>query len=370
MNEAETEKAGKKKVLVITNHSYMFWRFRRELVQELMKEYTVIISTPFVGHEEDLKELGCEMIETAVDRRGINPVTDFKLYRTYVNMLKEEKPDIVLTYSIKPNIYAGFACQMLKIPYYVNVQGLGTAFQKPGLAQVVTLLYKVALKKAETVFFENEGNAELFRQKRITPKEQQVVLSGAGVNLEDYLCKPYPENDKTHFLYLGRIMKEKGMDELFYSVSKLHEKYEDKIVLDLVGFFEDEYKEQVEELVQKGIAVFHEFQEEPRPYYEAADCVVLPSYHEGMSNVLLEAAAIGRPIITSDIPGCREAVEENVSGFLCRVKDKEDLLRKMEEFMELSQEERAEMGQKGRLHVEKKFDKERVVRKTCLEIVT
>lgn len=364
------QKTGKKKILVITNHSYMLWRFRRELIQELMKKYTVVISTPFVGHENDFKELGCEMIETPVDRRGINPATDLKLFRTYVRILKEERPNMVLTYSIKPNIYAGFACQMLKIPYCVNVQGLGTAFQKPGLAQAVTLMYKMALKKAKTVFFENEGNAELFRQKKITPKRQQTLLPGAGVNLEYYPCRPYPENDKTHFLYLGRIMKEKGMDELFYAVSKLHEKYGDKMVLDLVGFFEDEYKEQVEELVQKGIAVFHGFQEEPRPYYEAADCVVLPSYHEGMSNVLLEAAATGRAIITSDIPGCREAVEENVSGFLCRVKDKEDLLRKMEEFMELSQEERAEMGLKGRLHVEKKFDKERVVRKTCLEIVT
>lgn len=358
-----------KKILVITNHSYMLWQFRRELIQELMKEYSVVISTPFVGHEEDFARLGCRMIETPVDRRGINPATDLKLYRRYTRLLKKERPDMVLTYSIKPNIYAGFACRMRKIPYCVNVQGLGTAFQKPGLAQAVTLMYKVALKKAKTVFFENEGNAELFREKKITPKAQQTILAGAGVNLEYYSCKPYPEHDTIHFLYLGRIMKEKGIDELFYAVRKLHEKYGSRLVLDLVGFFEDEYKEQVEQLVQDGIAVFHGFQQEPRPYYEMADCVVLPSYHEGMSNVLLEAAATGRPVITSDIPGCREAVEKNTSGLLCQVQSREDLLRNMEAFLKMSKEEREEMGQAGRRHMEKNFDKEEIVKKTCKAII-
>lgn len=346
----------------------MLWQFRRELIQELMKEYSVVISTPFVGHEDDFARLGCRMIETPVDRRGINPVTDMKLYRTYVELLKKETPDMVLTYSIKPNIYAGFACRMRKIPYCVNVQGLGTAFQKPGLAQVVTIMYKMALKKAKTVFFENEGNAELFRKKKITPKAQQTILAGAGVNLEYYSCKPYPEHDTIHFLYLGRIMKEKGIDELFYAVRKLHEKYGSRLVLDLVGFFEDEYKEQVEQLVADGIAVFHGFQQEPRPYYEMADCVVLPSYHEGMSNVLLEAAATGRAVITSDIPGCREAVRDGESGFLCPVKDRNMLECVMEKFLCLSREQREAMGNTGRKHMEKYFDKEKVVKKTCQTI--
>lgn len=371
-----------KKILVITNHSYMFWRFRKELVQELLKKNKVVISTPFVGHEKDLEALGCKMIETSVDRRGINPATDLKLFRTYRKLIKKEKPDMVLTYSIKPNIYAGYACRMMKIPYCVNVQGLGTAFQKPLLSAVVTKMYRTALKKAKTVFFENEGNAKLFREKRITPKEQQVVLPGAGINLEEYPYKPYLgkedlresanqplDEDSVRFLYLGRIMREKGIDELFYAIRKLHEKYGKKVALDLVGFFEDEYKEQVEELVQNGIAVFHGFQEEPRPYYAAADCVVLPSYHEGMSNVLLEAAATGRPVITSDIPGCREAVRDTVSGYLCRVKDKEDLFEKMDRFAALTWPERLEMGQAGRKLVEEKFDKKKVVRKTVLEIM-
>lgn len=358
-----------KKILIITNHSYMLWQFRRELIQELLKRYEVAVSTPFVGHEEDFRTMGCEMIETAVDRRGINPVTDYHLLKKYAAMIRDEKPDLVLTYSIKPNIYAGLICRMKKVPYCVNVQGLGTAFQKRGLAQAVTVLYKIALKGAGTVFFENEGNAKLFRDKHITPGAQQSVLPGAGVNLDFHHQTQYPGNDPVHFLYLGRIMKEKGIDELFYAVRKLHEKYgKNAFVLDLVGFFEDEYKEQVEQLKAEEIAVFHGFQPEPRTYYQAADCVVLPSYHEGMSNVLLEAAAAGRPLITSDIPGCREAVDVGRSGYLCPAQDKEALCSAMERFLHLTAEQRQQMGNAGRKYMETKFDKKTVVEKTITAI--
>lgn len=279
----------KKKLMVITNHSYMLWQFRRELIGKLMEDYDVIISTPFVGHEDDFKAMGCTMIETDVDRRGINPKTDMKLYLTYRRLLKEHHPDMVVTYSIKPNVYAGYACRQMRIPYCVNVQGLGTAFQKKGLREIVIRMYKTALKKAKTVYFENKGNAKVFLQEQIIRREQMCLLKGAGVNLKYYTYQKYPENDKVHFLYLGRIMKEKGMDELFYAVKELQRK-EVPFVLDLVGFFEDEYKEKIDKLVDAGIAVFHGFQEDPRPYYAMADCVVLPSYHEGMSNVLLDTA--------------------------------------------------------------------------------
>lgn len=357
-----------KKILIITNHSYMFWRFRKELTEELLKNYEVVLSTPFVGHEKDLEALGCKMIETKVDRRGINPVTDLKLISIYFKMLKQEKPDTVITYSIKPNIYAGIACRLLKIPYCVNVQGLGTAFQKKGITELVTVMYKTAVKKAQTVFFENQENARIFREKKITPEQQQTVLPGAGINLEEYKYMPYPENEKIHFLYLGRIMKEKGIDELFYAIKELYKEYGDKVVLDLVGFFEDEYKEQVEQLVKDGCAVFHGFQNDPKPYYAKADCVVLPSYHEGMSNVLLEAAAMGRAIITSDIPGCREAVDSEKNGVLCKVKDKDSLHCAMKKVIEMTIEEREQAGKFGREKMEKEFDKNKVVQMTVRKI--
>lgn len=353
-----------KKLLAITNHSYMFWQFRRELMEELQKDYEVAVSTPFVGHEKDLSDMGLRMIQTEVNRRSINPRTDLKLLMTYYRLLKEEKPDMVITYSIKPNIYAGLACRRLKIPYCVNVQGLGTAFQKPSLASVASLLYRSACKRAKAVFFENAGNAQEFIDRRIVPEQKITVLPGAGVNLDYYTYADYPEHEEIRFLYLGRIMKEKGVDELFQAVRRLHAEYGRRVQLDLVGFFEDEYREKVEQLTADGIAVFHGFQSDPRPFYANADCVVLPSYHEGMSNVLLEAAASGRCIVTSDIPGCREAVDDGTSGFLCRPGDADSLTEQLRRVLSLPRETLREMGVNGHNKIRELFEKHRVVNMT------
>lgn len=358
------------KFLIITNHSYMLWQFRRELIAELQTEGEVVISMPFVGHEDDFKEMGCRCIETYVDRRGINPKTDLKLFKTYKKLLVSEKPDVVITYSIKPNIYAGFACRTMGIPYCVNVQGLGTAFQKEPIATIVTGMYKIALKRAKTVFFENKANATEFVRRGIIQESQITILNGAGVNLEVYEQQPYPsETDGIHLLFLGRIMKEKGVDELFVAAKNLKNKYGDKVVFDLVGFFEDEYKEIVEQLEKDKVVVFHGFQSEPRHFYNLSHCVVLPSYHEGMSNVLLEAAATGRALITSDIPGCHEAVDEGVNGFLCERMNAESLEVCIEKFLSLTLEAREQMGCNGRKKMEKMFDKKDVVRKTASKVL-
>ena len=353
------------KILILTNHSYMLYRFRLELIQALMKSHEVVLSMPFVGHEEDFQALGLRCIETDIDRRGINPATDLRLFYTYQRLLKEEKPDLVITYSIKPNIYGGLACRIAGVPYCANVQGLGTAFQRKGLAQFVTVLYKLALGKARTVFFENRENAEEFCRRGILSAEKETILPGAGINLERYSYVPYPENKAVHFLYLGRIMKEKGMDELFAAMRRLREKFGAGMVLDIVGFFDDEgYKAQVDQLAAEGIAVYHGFQSDPLPYYAAADCVVLPSYHEGMSNVLLEAAATGRPVITSDIPGCREAVEDGKTGLLCKARDCASLYEQMARMAETSPADRQAMGQAAHEKMLQEFDKHLVVEKT------
>lgn len=364
------QKNKKKEILIITNHSYMLYQFRRELIEELMKKNEVVLSMPFVGHEDDFQKMGIRCIETDVDRRGINPKTDLKLMRTYFKLLKEENPDMVITYSIKPNIYAGYACRKLHIPYCVNVQGLGTAFQKKGIAQVVTVMYKAALKKAKTVFFENNVNAEEFVKRGIIPASKETILRGAGVNLEVYKKQPYPsEEDGIHFLFLGRIMKEKGVDELFTAARNMKKKYGDRVVFDLLGFFEDEYKETVEQLAADGIVKFHGFQSDPRPFYAMSHCVVLPSYHEGMSNVLLEAAATGRALITSDIPGCREAVDEGINGYLCRKMDADSLEDCMNRFILASYECRRNLGAAGRRKMELEFDKKMVVHMTSSVIL-
>lgn len=178
--------------------------------------------------------------------------------------------------------------------------------QKPVLTGLVTILYRKAVPKSEIRHFLKTKKMPVnFDKRKIISADRQIVLAGAGINLERYKMQPYPKHTRIHFLYLGRIMKEKGIDELFYAVRHL-KKENENFVLDLVGFFEDEYKEQVKELEKHSIAHFYGFQSDPRPFYIEADCVVLPSYHEGMSNVLLEAAATGRPVITSNIPGCRD----------------------------------------------------------------
>ena len=357
------------KILILTNHSYMLYRFRTELIQALMKDHEVVLSMPFVGHEEDFMAMGLRCIETEVDRRGINPKRDMKLFAFYRRLLKEEKPDMVITYSIKPNIYGGWACLLAGVPYCANVQGLGTAFQKKGLAQIVTVMYKTALLKARTVFFENRGNANEFLNRHIIPEKKITVLNGAGINLNAYTAQPYPENDRVRFLYLGRLMVEKGVGELLTAMKRLYAELGDRVALDIVGFYDDEAcQTQAEELVAMGAAVFHGFQSEPRPFYANADCVVLASYHEGMSNVLLEASATGRPVITSDIYGCREAVEAGKTGLLCPVKDAGSLYARMKEMALLTREERAEMGRAARRRMEQQFDKNVVVENTIRAI--
>ena len=353
------------KFLIITNHSYMFWRFRRELISELLKRGEVVISTPFVGHEEDLQSIGCRCIQTFLERRSLNPRKEIALFAFYRRLIREEKPDLVITYSIKPNIYAGYACRLAHIPYFVNVQGLGSIFQRELTAVPASLLYRGAVKDAQAVFFENQSSAEVFAMRGIVPKEKEIILNGAGINLSEYSMQPYPsEENGIHFLYLGRIMQEKGIDEILEASKRLKREYGDRVFIDFVGFFEDDYKEQIDLLVKRNVIRFHGFCSDPRPFYAQAHCIVLPSYHEGMSNVLLEAAASGRALITSDIPGCREAVSDGESGFLVPVKDGEALYQAMKRFVELSPEKRRQMGELSRTKMETEFDKEQVVDET------
>lgn len=352
------------KIMIFTNHSYMLYRFRLELIQALQKEHEVVLVMPFVGHEEDFQTMGLRCIETKLDRRSINPIKDLRLLCCYRRILKQEKPDLVLTYSIKPNLYGGLACSMQKIPYCTHIQGLGTAFQRRGLAFFVGRLYKLALAKSRTAFFENRFNADTFLQKKLLPAHKVCVLPGAGVNVSQYPYCSREKKDPVRFLYLGRFMQEKGLDELFAAMERLQNTHPNRAVLDLVGFFEDGYREDIEALTKKNIAFFHGFKTDPRPFYEHADCVVLPSYHEGMSNVLLEAAAMGCPLITSDIPGCREAVNDGVSGYLCNVQDTDSLYTAMLRILELSSTELEEMGRRGAEKIRQEFDREQVVHTT------
>lgn len=352
------------KVMILANNDVGLYQFRKELIEELLKEYEVVISLPHGDFIKQLENIGCKFIHTPVDRRGINPIRDLKLFFKYYNILRNENPDLVITYTIKPNVYGGFACRLLKIPYAVNITGLGTAFENGGvLKRIVTVMNKVGCKKAKVVFFENEENRQIFIKEKIVKESQTYRLNGAGVNLEKYQVAPYPNGEKVKFLFMGRIMAEKGIDELFEAMTKLvSEGF--NCELDLLGFPEEDYKEKIKKYEEEGWLHYYGYQKDVRPYIERCHCFVLPSWHEGMANTNLECAASGRPVITSRIHGCMEAVEDGITGFLCERKKSDSLYKCMKRFCELSYEERESMGLAGRKHMEEIFDKKKVVGET------
>lgn len=355
-----------RRILVLANNDVGLYRFRKDLLAALLDAgHEVYISLPDGDFVPELVQLGCCFIDTPIERRGMNPLHDSKLFQQYRAMLKEVKPDLVLTYTIKPNIYGGLACRMAHIPYAVNITGLGSAIENGGwLKKFVLALYKPALKSARVVFFENAGNRDTLVATGVVPNGRDVVLNGAGVNLEDYPYQPYPQEGPVRFLFVGRVMHEKGVDELFAAAKRMKRQYGNDVEFHIVGSFEEAYKPIMDELEQAGVVKYHGYQSDMKPFYAMASCIVLPSYHEGMSNVLLEGAATGRALITSDISGCREAVENGVSGYLCPTKDADALCDAMQRFVELPESWRAEMGRRGRMRMEQKFSKTAVVAET------
>lgn len=352
------------KILILANNDVGLYQFRRELIEALLKEHQVLLSLPDGELVRPLEQMGCRFISTPLDRRGINPATDFQLFLRYRKLLRQEKPNLVITYTIKPNIYGGIACRMLGIPCAANITGLGTAFQKQGmLRKLVTILYRTALKKAKVVFFENSANMAVLQQEKIVSPSQCKLLNGAGVNLEHFSYVPYSAEERTQFLFIGRVMKEKGVDELFAAVERLHSEGSD-CSLDVLGGYEENYAETIRRYEEQGWLHYHGYVTDVRPYIEKAHCFVLPSYHEGMANTNLECAAMGRPLITSNIPGCKEAVLDGISGLLCEPQNAGSLYEVMKHFLSLPTETRAQMGKAGRSHMEAVFDKKNVVEET------
>jgi len=357
------------KILILANNDIGLYKFRKELIMKLMNEGNEVhISLPNGEYILDLADMGCKFLDTEVDRRGINPLKDIKLVFKYFRMLKQVAPSVVITYTIKPNVYGGIVSQLLRIPYAINITGLGTTFQNEGLLKkIAVLLYKLACRKAKVVFFENEENRQIFIKEKLVKESQTCLLNGAGVNIEEYQFTEYPKEETVHFLFIGRVMKEKGIDELFEVAKRIKEESA-KVVFDIVGPFEDDYEDRITELSKEGIIRYHGYQKDVKPFIEQSHCFVLPSWHEGMANTNLECASSGRPVITSNIHGCLEAVENGVSGYLCEPKNAEDLYEKIKQFIHLSTEEKKNMGLAGRKRMEDIFDKKKVVEKTVSEI--
>ena len=358
------------KILVLANSDGGLYDFRGMLLKTLISEgHEVYVSTPITSYKDNLLEIGCKVFDTPIDRRGINPIKDLSLLRTYKKLIKKIKPDKIISYTIKPNIYGGLACGR-KIDMYANVTGLGTTFQNEGiLNRIVVCLYKVALKRTKKIFFENEENRKIFVERGITDFDRTHCLNGAGVDLERFKFSQYPKSSEPiRFLFIGRVMKEKGIDELIDAVQKLKDE-NFSIELDMLGYFEDDYEERIEDLSSKKTINYYGHKKNVCPFIEKSHCFVLPSYHEGMANTLLECGAMGRPLITSNIHGCLEAVIDGETGYLCKVKDADDLYEKMKKFIKLPYEKKEEMGRLSHEYIAKVFDKRKVVEETISVIM-
>ena len=348
-------------ILILSNSSSGLYGFRNEVILELLKTYKVFISVPDKANVDDLRGEGCEVIETPINRRGMNPIEDLKLLKTYLRLIKEIKPDVVLTYTIKPNVYGGLACRLKHVPYMANITGLGSALENGGILQFITkTLYRIGLKKADTVFFQNSFNLEFFESNRIT-KARKVLLPGSGVNIERFKPLGWPENSKS-FIFISRIMKEKGIEEYLSCAKEIKKEYPES-EFHLLGYCEERYGSELKELNDNGTICYHGSVNDVRPYLEKVACLIHPSFYpEGMSNVCLEAAASGRAVITTDRPGCRETVIDGETGYVIPTKDKDALIEAVKRFISLSADKQKQMGLEGRKYVSEKFDREIVIK--------
>ena len=357
------------KVLFLVNHDVVIYNFRLELVERLLADgHQVVISSPYGERIEDLKALGCEYREIDIARHGMNPVKELKLISEYKKLLDQVKPDMVFSYTIKPNIYGSIACRSRKVPCVTNITGLGTAVENGGLVQKITvLLYKYAFTNVQRVFFQNTENMQFFVDHKIALGKHDL-LPGSGVNLQRFEVLEYPETDTVEFAFISRKKKKKGIDQYLEAAEYIRSKYPNT-VFHVFGFCEDAYEDRLKDLTEKGIINYHGMVRDIKGFLKGVHCTIHPTYYpEGISNVLLESSACARPIITTDRSGCREVIDDGVNGYVVKQQDSRDLIEKIEKFLKLSAAERKAMGLAGRSKVEKEFDRQIVVEKYIEEV--
>jgi glycosyltransferase involved in cell wall biosynthesis len=357
------------RILVLANFGMGLYKFRKELLEELIrKNYEVYISLPHDEYVPKFESLGCKFVETNLDRRGTNPISDIKLLFDYLKIIKRIKPDVVLSYTIKPNVYGGIACSITNTPYLPNITGLGTSVENKGLMQKITLiLYRLGLKKASCIFFQNDSNRKFFIDKNILNGNTRLI-PGSGVNLEHHSLEEYPKDEeKIRFLFIGRIMKAKGIEELLEAAKMVKRDYPN-VEFDLVGISEEDYNQQIFDLDRLGIINYHGQQDDVHSFIKNSHATILPSYHEGTANVLLESESSGRPVLASRVPGCIETFDEGLSGLGFKVKSVDSLVQAIIKFITLPYAQKKAMGIAGRRKMEKEFDRKIVINAYIAEI--
>ncbi|MCR4612176.1 MAG: glycosyltransferase family 4 protein [Lachnospiraceae bacterium] len=363
-----------KRILFLAQHYITLYCFRRELIERLCKEgHEVYLSLPVSEDNKYFEDIGCKIVPTEIDRRGVNPLNDIKLIRFYKKMIPEINPDIVFSYTIKPNVYGTIATNRIKKKdgtRYIqvcNITGTGGTFINDDLvAKICRMLYRCSVRKCYKVFFQNKGDRDMFIKNRMI-KDNWDMLPGSGVNLEQFNFSPLPEGNDINFIFIGRVMKVKGIDEYLEAAKRVREKYKNAF-FDIAGFIEEgEYKEKVESYGDAVIPLG--FIKDITSEIKKCHCTILPSHGgEGVPNVLLESAAMGRICIGSKIPGTEDVIEDGKNGYLFEAGNVDSLVSAIEKVLKLSSEEKKEMGMAGRFKVEREFNREIVVQKYMDEV--
>jgi len=362
----------KHKIVISINSSWNIFNFRAGLIRALIDHgHEVYALAPRDDYSSRLQGLGCGHIDLPVDSNGTNVVKDFILLLRYWERLRSLRPSVYLGYTVKPNVYGSLAAQALGIPVINNIAGLGSTFINSSyLTVLVQSLYRMALRRSHFVFFQNNDDRTLFVGSNIATRKNSSVLPGSGIDLESYQIEAPREfsSDRCfRFLFVGRMLRDKGLEELVYAMRILRQKFSN-VECRLLGFVDSENsnavsREQISLWEKEGLVSYLGSTDNVRPFLAETDCVILPSYREGVPRSLLEAAAMARPTIATDVIGCRDAVDNNITGFLCKVRDAKDLAEKMIKMVNLPPERRLEMGLAGRRKMENEFDEKIVIRK-------
>jgi glycosyltransferase involved in cell wall biosynthesis len=364
------------KVVIALNTAWNLVNFRAGLIRALVAEgYEVVAVAPNDEYAPRLAELGCRFVALPMDNKGTHPGRDLLLFFRFLNLLRRERPDMFLGYTVKPNVYGSLAAHILGIPVVNNIAGLGAVFIRDNwLTRLVRLLYKTALSRSRHVFFQNDEDMRLFVEQGLVASDKVSRLPGSGVDLSTFRYAPMLplENRTFHFLLAARLLWDKGVGEYVEAARMVRRKYP-TAKFQLLGFLDVQNpttvsSAQMDDWVKEGVVEYLGVADDVKPYMAAADCVVLPSYREGVPRSLLEAAAIGRPIVTTDAAGCRDAVDDGVNGLLCRVGDADDLADKLLRMIAMTPEDRELMGQAGRRKMELEFDEKIVIRR-YLEVI-
>jgi glycosyltransferase involved in cell wall biosynthesis len=362
-------KAVKKKVAIIENHELGIYSIRHDLVKAIADLYEVTVLTEV---DDSFKNGDLEQVVRFIDvgKSVMNPITAIQYQKRLRKALEEINPDVVLTFTIRPAIYGNMVTRKLKLPTISTITGTGPLFESNSLSyRIARMLYKFVLKKTKFVFFPNYDDLEAFIKVGYITREQAKRVPGSGINYEKFSPQPSGRTDGNFiFLYISRLLKDKGVMEYVEAASIVKEQIpsaEFHIVGPLWGGNKKSLTVTADELkgwIDKKWIVYHDKQKDVRPFIANSDCVVMPSYREGMNNVLLEAASMAKPLITTNVTGCRDIVDDGVNGLLCRVRDGKDLAEKMKQMISLSISQRESMGQKGREKMIREFDKKLVIK--------